>query len=57
MTAPVIFRDTQGRVCEANFHLFVIPLGFDLVISLSDVKAHFAVCSLVDVMILSIGNN
>ena len=42
LIAPVLFKDSQGRAYEATIQLYVMPLGFDLVIGLPDIRLHFA---------------
>lgn len=39
---PVMYRDSKGQQYEAVIRLHVVPLGFDIVIGLPDIKKHFA---------------
>ena len=50
LIAPVLFKDSQGRAYEATIQLYVMPLGFDLVIGLPDIRLHFAAL-LMDMML------
>ena len=44
--SPVMYRDSKGQQYEAVIRLHVVPLGFDIVIGLPDIKRRFAALSM-----------